>query len=86
MSVNVIYITELTCRGKTAGILSEAAKWLCDIGQRMSEFDSCQFIFIQRTAYITDRLVPICARSNVTFDIGLHVVCTRVSKRAYATS
>ena len=30
-----------------------------------------------RMAYMTDRLVPICERSNMTFDIGLHVVGVR---------
>ena len=32
-------------------------------------------------AYIIDRLVLICTRSNVTFDIGLHGVCVRVGGR-----
>ena len=27
-------------------------------------------------AYVTDRLVSSCARSIVTFDVGLHEVCT----------
>ena len=40
---------------------------------RMPDFDSCQFIFI-RMAYITDRIVSICARSYVTLEIVLHVV------------
>ena len=32
-------------------------------------------------AYIIDRLVLICTRSNVTFDIGLHGICVRVGGR-----
>ena len=31
-----------------------------------------------RMGNITDRLVPSCARSIVTFDIGLHELCVRV--------
>ena len=37
-------------------------------------------IFI-RMGNITDRLVSSCARSIVTFDIGLHDVCVRVGGR-----
>ena len=37
-------------------------------------------IFI-RMGNITDRLVPSCVRSIVTFDIGLHEVCVRVGGR-----
>ena len=44
--------------------------------QQMPDFDSCQFILI-RTAYIADRLVSICARSNATFDISLYEVDVR---------
>ena len=37
--------------------------------------DSCRYqLILIRMAYITDRLVSICARSNVTIDIDLHVV------------
>ena len=49
---------------------SEPARWSCDSCQRMSDFDSCQFTLI-RMAYINDRLVSICSRYNVTFDISL---------------
>ena len=48
----------------------------CDYCQRMSDFDSCQFILI-RMAY----KVLISPRSNVTFDISLHEVCVRVGVR-----
>ena len=34
-------------------------------------------IILIRMAYITDRLVLSCARSSVTFDIGLHEMCVR---------
>ena len=33
-------------------------------------------------AYITDRLVSIRARSNMTIDIGLHVMDVRAGRRA----
>ena len=46
----------------------------------MSDFHSCQFILIRR-AYIADRLVSICARSNVTFEISLHEVYVRARVR-----
>ena len=46
----------------------------------MSDFDSCQFILIRR-AYIADRLVSICARSNVTFEVSLHEVYVRARVR-----
>ena len=46
----------------------------------MSDFDSCQFILIRR-AYIADRPVLICARSNVTFEISLHEVYVRARVR-----
>ena len=40
--------------------------------------DSCRYqLILIRMAYITDRLVSICARSNVTIDIDLHVVGVR---------
>ena len=35
-------------------------------------------IILIRMGNITDRLVSSCARSIVTFDIGLHEVCVRV--------
>ena len=65
---------QLTC------LSSEAARLSCDNCQRMSDFDSCQFICI-RMSYITGTLASICARSNGTFDIGLHVVCVRAGGR-----
>ena len=53
-------------------------------------------IILIRMAYVTDRLVSgadyrlllvsSCARSIMTFDIGLHEVCIRVGGQAYATS
>ena len=46
----------------------------------MSDFDSCQFILIRR-ANIADRLVSICARSNVTLEISLHEVYVRARVR-----
>ena len=64
---------QLTCREKTTGLLSEPRRDYC---QRMSDFDSCQFILIQM-AY----KVLISPRSNVTFDISLHEVCVRVGVR-----
>ena len=36
-------------------------------------------------AYIADRLVSICARSNVTFDISLHEVYVRAGVRYVIT-
>ena len=36
-------------------------------------------------AYIADRLVSICARSNVTFDISLHEVYVRAGVRYVMT-
>ena len=36
-------------------------------------------------AYIADRLVLICARSNVTFDISLHEVYVRAGVRYVIT-
>ena len=36
-------------------------------------------------AYITDRLVSSCARSSVTFDIGLHEMCVQVRVRYVIT-
>ena len=36
-------------------------------------------------AYITDRLVSSCARSSVTFDIGLHEICVQVRVRYVIT-
>ena len=48
----------LTCRGKTTSLSSEPAGRSCDGCQRMPNFDSCQFIFVQM-AYITDRVVSI---------------------------
>ena len=62
----------LTCRDKATRVSSEPARWSCDVCQRMPDFDSCQFIFIWM-AYITYWVMPICARFNVTFDIGVHV-------------
>ena len=47
---------------KTTALSFELARWPFDTCQRMPDFDSCQVIFI-RMAYITDRLVSICARS-----------------------
>ena len=38
-------------------------------------------IILIRMGNITDRLVSSCARSIVTFDIGLHEVCVRVGGR-----
>ena len=64
---------QLICRDKTSGVSSEPAKRSRNNCQRMFDFDSFQFILI-RMAYITDRLVSICARSNVTFDIGLDFI------------
>ena len=43
-------------------------------------------VILIRMAHVTDRLVSSCARSIVTFDIGLHEVCLWVDGRAYATS
>ena len=61
---------QLICRGKTTGLSSEPARWLCDYCQRLSDFDSCQFILI-RMAF----KVLISPGSNVTLDISLHEVC-----------
>ena len=36
-------------------------------------------------AYITDRLVSSCARSSVTFDIGLHEMCVQMRVRYVIT-
>ena len=45
------------------------------LGGIRENFDSCQFILIRMAS---DRLVSIIyARSNVTFDIGLHVAGVR---------
>ena len=38
-------------------------------------------IILIRMAYIIDRLVSSCARSSVTFDIGLHEMCVQVRVR-----
>ena len=38
-------------------------------------------IILIRMGNITDRLVSSCARSIVTFDIGLHEVCVRTGGR-----
>ena len=38
-------------------------------------------IILIRMGNITDRQVSSCARSVVTFDIGLHEVCVRVGGR-----
>ena len=51
----VCYIKSALCRGKTTSFSSEPARLSCDICQRMSDFDSCQFILIWM-ADITDRL------------------------------
>ena len=40
-----------------------------------------KLIILVRMAYIIDRLVSRCARSIVTFYIGLHEVCVRVGRR-----
>ena len=37
-----------------------------------------KLIILVRMAYIIDRLVSRCARSIVTFYIGLHELCVRV--------
>ena len=50
----------------------------------MSDFDSCQFI-LMRMACIADRLVSICARYIVTFNISLHQVYVRASVRYVIT-
>ena len=42
-----------------------------------------KLIILVRMAYIIDRLVSRCARSIVTFYIGLHEVCVRVGRRTY---
>ena len=46
-------------------------------------FTAVNLIILIRMAYITDsvKLVSSCARSIVTFDIGLHEVCVRVGGR-----
>ena len=38
-------------------------------------------IILIRMGNITDRLVSSCARSIVTFDIGLHEVCVQMDGR-----
>ena len=38
-------------------------------------------IILLRMGNITDRLVSSCARSIVTFDIGLHEVCVQMDGR-----
>ena len=70
----------LTCRNKATSVSSEPARWSCDVCQRMPDFDSCQFIFIWM-AYITYWVMPICARFNVTFDIGVHVGVLQVGRQ-----
>ena len=42
-------------------------------------------IILIRMGNITDKLVSSCARSIVTFDISLHVVCVRVGVRYVIT-
>ena len=42
-------------------------------------------IILIRMGNITDRLVSSCARSIVTFDIGLHEVCVRTGVRYVIT-
>ena len=54
----VCYIKSALCRGKTTSFSSEPARLTCDIFQRISDLDSCQFILIPM-AYITDRLGSI---------------------------
>ena len=43
--------------------------------QRMSDFDSCQFIFL-RMAYLAERLMSICARSNILHLTSAYMKCT----------
>ena len=47
--VGVTYYISLYV-GKTTDLSSEPARWSCDYCQRMSDFDSCQFMVI-RMAY-----------------------------------
>ena len=47
-------------------------------------FTPVNLIILIRMASITDRLVSSCARSIVTFDIGLHEVCILVGGRSYS--
>ena len=46
------------------GLSSDPLRWSCDIGQRMANFDSCQFVFIHM-ANITDNLVSIFVQDLV---------------------
>ena len=45
-------------------------------------FTAVNLIILIRMGNITDRLVSSCARSIVTFDIGLHEVCVWVGGRS----
>ena len=63
------------------GLSSEPARWSCDKCQRMSDLTVVNLMILIRMGNITDRLVSSCARSIVTFDIGLHEVCVRVGGR-----
>ena len=57
------HITSAYMQGQTTGLLSEPERQSCNICQRMSNFVSCQFIFI-RMAYITDKLQLTPNNSN----------------------
>ena len=80
-----VILYQLICRSRTTCLSSEPARWSWDHCQRMSHFDSCQCNHAHRMAFITGTLVSSCARSSVTFDIGLHEMCVWVGVRYVTT-
>ena len=75
----------LICRGKTTSFSSEPARWSCDNCQRVSDFDSCQFILI-RMAYVTDRPVSIFEQAVMWHLTSGYMQWVYGGRRSYATS
>ena len=67
--------------GKTTGLSSSARDGHVIISSGCLILTAVKLVILVRMAYIIDRLVSRCARSIVTFYIGLHEVCVRVGRR-----